>query len=101
MINENIFTSTITQLKNFLPGYSYEELQCMCKYCMNYFLKERIKKIVHSNGEPNHTIVFINNGYGGMENFVNASSVSSDTENIFVCYNYAEENEDEYYPVGF
>lgn len=99
--NHVLWDMKINQLKNFLPGYSYEELQCMCKYCMNYFLKERIKKIVHSHGEPNHTIVFVNNGYGGMENFVNASGVSSDTENIFVCYNYAEENEDEYYPVGF
>lgn len=36
-----------------------------------------------------------------MENFVNAFDASSDTENIFVCYNYAEENEDGYYPVGF
>lgn len=89
----------VNQLKNFLPGYSYEELQCMCKYCMNYFLKERIEKIVHSHGEPNHTIVFINNGYGRLR--LNEGDIHSDTENIFVCYNYAEENENGYYPVGF
>ena len=89
----------VNQLKNFLPGYSYEELQCMCKYCMNYFLKERIEKIVHSHGEPNHTIVFINNGYGRL--MLNEGDIHSDTENIFVCYNYAEENENGYYPVGF
>lgn len=89
----------VNQLKNFLPGYSYEELQCMCKYCMNYFLKERIEKIVHSHGEPNHTIVFINNDYGRLR--LNEGDIHSDTENIFVCYNYAEENENGYYPVGF
>lgn len=66
---------------------------------MNYFLKERIEKIVHSHGEPNHTIVFINNGYGRLR--LNEGDIHSDTENIFVCYNYAEENENGYYPVGF
>ena len=89
----------VNQLKNFLSGYSYEELQCMCKYCMNYFLKERIEKIVRSHGEPNYTIVFINNGYGRLR--LNEGDIHSDTENIFVCYNYAEENENGYYPVGF
>lgn len=52
--NHVLWDMKINQLKNFLLGYSYEELQCMCKYCMNYFLKERIEKIVYSHGEPNH-----------------------------------------------
>lgn len=97
--NHVLWDMKINQLKNFLPGYSYAELKCMCGYCMSYFLKERIEKIVHSHGEPNHTIVFINNGYGRLR--LNEGDIHSDTENIFVCYNYAEENEDGYYPVGF
>lgn len=97
--NHVLWDMKINQLKNFLPGYSYAELKCMCGYCMSYFLKERVKKIIDGTGEAEHAIVFINDGCGGMG--LNTESIHSDTGNIFVCYNYAEENENGHYPVGF